>query len=175
MKFAAIVAIVWIFVHVSLSEQSGLPDDLQQRSEISAKALNGEFVGMEEIKNYEPGQQWFHENSLVIRDNEAVLDKVPLKIVKGSKQYSASVDSDFPRQSLSSRTMVRRAIVAGVVDEVKTKYSRAGLPLDPALAELLWSWKAKNTVPSRFRLGLCQSIAKWGMALSRLGYPAAEN
>jgi len=34
--------------------------------------------------------------------------------------------------------------VAGVVDEVKTKYSRAGLPLDPTLAELLWSWKAKT-------------------------------
>ena len=32
---------------------------------------------------------------------------------------------------------VQRAIVDGVVDDVKTKYSKAGLPLDPALAEML--------------------------------------
>lgn len=49
---------------------------------------------------------------------------------------------DFQWETLG--LLVRRAIVAGVVDEVKTKYSRAGLPLDAALAELLWSWKAKT-------------------------------
>ncbi len=49
---------------------------------------------MDEIKNYEPGKKWFHENSLLIRDNEALLDKVPLKIVKGRKNYSAS-DAGF--------------------------------------------------------------------------------
>src|SRR5215831_15149122 len=37
--------------------------------------------------------------------------------------------------------LVRRAIVDGVVGEVKTKYSLSGLPLDPALAELLFAWK----------------------------------
>jgi integrase len=36
---------------------------------------------------------------------------------------------------------VKRAIVDGVVDEVKTKYSKAGLPLNPALAEMLLHWK----------------------------------
>jgi len=45
---------------------------------------------MDEIKDYEPGKKWFHENSLLINDNGAVLDKVPLEIVKGRKQYSAS-------------------------------------------------------------------------------------
>jgi len=49
---------------------------------------------------------------------------------------------DFQWQTLS--LLVRRAIVDGVVDEVKTKYSRAGLPLDPALAEILWIWKGKS-------------------------------
>jgi integrase len=39
---------------------------------------------------------------------------------------------------------VRRAIVDGVVDEVKTKYSKAGLPLDPALAEMMLRWKAQS-------------------------------
>jgi integrase len=37
--------------------------------------------------------------------------------------------------------LVRRAIVDGVVGEVKTKYSQSGLPLDPVLAEILFTWK----------------------------------
>jgi hypothetical protein len=37
--------------------------------------------------------------------------------------------------------LVRRAIVDGFVGEVKTKYSQSGLPLDPALAEVLFDWK----------------------------------
>jgi len=37
--------------------------------------------------------------------------------------------------------LVRRAIVDGVVDDVKTKYSRAGMPIDPALAEILLGWR----------------------------------
>ena len=37
--------------------------------------------------------------------------------------------------------LVRRAIVDGKVGEVKTKYSRSGLPLDPALAEILFRWQ----------------------------------
>jgi len=39
---------------------------------------------------------------------------------------------------------VKRAIVDGVVDDVKTKYSKAGLPLDPALAEMMLGWKAQS-------------------------------
>jgi integrase len=46
---------------------------------------------------------------------------------------------DFNREQLT--VLVRRAIVDGVVGEVKTKYSQSGLPLDPALAELLFAWK----------------------------------
>src|SRR5713226_5445872 len=49
---------------------------------------------------------------------------------------------DFQWQTLS--LLVRRAIVDGVVDEVKTKYSRAGLPLDPELAEMAWRWKMQT-------------------------------
>lgn len=37
--------------------------------------------------------------------------------------------------------LVRRAIVDGVIGDVKTKYSESGLPLDPALAEILFRWK----------------------------------
>lgn len=44
----------------------------------------------------------------------------------------------------NSTMFVRRAIVDGVVDVVKTKYSKAGLPLNPALAEMLLRWKARS-------------------------------
>ena len=39
--------------------------------------------------------------------------------------------SDFDWQNLS--VYIRRAIVSGRVDDVKTEYSEAPLPLDPAL------------------------------------------
>jgi integrase len=39
---------------------------------------------------------------------------------------------------------VRRAIVDGVVGDVKTKYSESRLSLDPALAEILLNWKRKS-------------------------------
>ncbi len=45
--------------------------------------------------------------------------------------------------------LVQRAIVHGVVGEVKTKYSRSGLPLDPALAELLFTWKRASKFAER--------------------------
>ena len=44
----------------------------------------------------------------------------------------------------NSTMFVRRAIVNGVVDEVKTKYSKAGLPLSPSLAEMLLHLKAQS-------------------------------
>lgn len=46
---------------------------------------------------------------------------------------------DFDWENLT--VLVRRAIVDAVVGEVKTKYSHSGLPLDPALAEVLFKWK----------------------------------
>src|ERR1700756_4354330 len=44
----------------------------------------------------------------------------------------------------NSTMFVKRAIVDGVVDEVKTKYSKAGLPLHPSLADMLRRWKAQS-------------------------------
>lgn len=37
--------------------------------------------------------------------------------------------------------LVRRAIVDGVVGDVKTRYSKSGMPLDPALAKILFRWR----------------------------------
>ena len=53
-------------------------------------------------------------------------------------------DLDWENSTMS----VQRAVVDGVVDEVKTKYSKAGLPLDPALAEMLLHWKAQSKFES---------------------------
>lgn len=47
------------------------------------------------------------------------------------------VDFDWGRLTI----LVQRAIVDGVVGDVKTKYSHSGLPLDPVLAEILFTWK----------------------------------
>src|SRR5450755_5109655 len=49
---------------------------------------------------------------------------------------------DFDWEHLT--VLVRRAIVDGVVGDVKTKYSQSGLPLDPALAEILFNWKSAS-------------------------------
>jgi integrase len=42
------------------------------------------------------------------------------------------------------RISVERAIVSGRVDEVKTKYSKRLMPVDPALAVVLAAWKQKT-------------------------------
>jgi integrase len=47
------------------------------------------------------------------------------------------LDVDWEKLTL----LVRRAIVDGVLGDVKTKYSQSGLPLDPVLAEILFTWK----------------------------------
>jgi hypothetical protein len=47
--------------------------------------------------------------------------------------------SDFNWHQLTM--LVQRAIVDAVVGNVKTRYSQSGLPLDPALADVLYGWK----------------------------------
>jgi integrase len=42
------------------------------------------------------------------------------------------------------KVTVQRAVVAGHVGRVKTKYSRKRMPLDPALAEVLLHWKRQS-------------------------------
>lgn len=49
---------------------------------------------------------------------------------------------DIDWQNLSIQ--VRRAMVAGRLDDVKTEYSDAPVPLDPALAEVMLNWKRKT-------------------------------
>jgi hypothetical protein len=56
-------------------------------------ARDGAYVGRESMPNLtaeDPEAAWFHENTLVIRNDEAILDKVPIVIRRGKKGYSAS-------------------------------------------------------------------------------------
>src|SRR5262249_2368448 len=45
--------------------------------------------------------------------------------------------------------LVRRAIVAGVVSDWRTKYSNAAMPLDPALPEVLHKGRGKTLFKTR--------------------------
>jgi hypothetical protein len=54
---------------------------------------DGNYVALEKMPNIspdEPKASWFHENTLVIRNDEAILDKVPVVFLNGKKEYSAS-------------------------------------------------------------------------------------
>lgn len=54
---------------------------------------DGDYVGLGKMPNLSPDDRdakWFHENTLVIRNDEAILDKVPIIIRHGKKTYSAS-------------------------------------------------------------------------------------
>jgi hypothetical protein len=56
-------------------------------------ASDGEYVGLEKMPNLTPEDRdaaWFHENRLLIRNDEAILDKVPIIIRHGKTAYSAS-------------------------------------------------------------------------------------
>jgi hypothetical protein len=86
MKSSAVL--IWTLFGIYLFGQT-TPSSPKLQDTIE-NSLNGEFVGMEEIKDYEPGKKWFHENRLLIKNGEAVSDKTPVVIVKNKKIYSAS-------------------------------------------------------------------------------------
>ena len=56
-------------------------------------ATDGEYIGLEKLPNLtpeDPDTAWFHENRLVIRNDEAILDKVPITIRNRKKVYEAA-------------------------------------------------------------------------------------
>lgn len=62
-------------------------------AEHESTAKDGQYVGLEKMPNLTPDDRdaaWFHENTLLIRNDEAILDKVPVTIRHGKKTYSAS-------------------------------------------------------------------------------------
>ena|SRR6516165_1490904 len=92
---------------------------------------------------------------------------------------------------LGGAMYVRRAIVDGVVDDVKTRYSKSKLPLHPSLADMLlrWkdrtefdgeddfvfaSWRTLGKLPFRSAAGLMKSsstaVGRGGAGASRLAH-----
>ena len=54
-------------------------------------AKDGTYAGLEaETYVGNPKAKWFHENRLLIRNDDAILDKVPVVVSHGKKGYSAS-------------------------------------------------------------------------------------
>ena len=68
------------YVQVRSQEQSSIVHD-------------GDYVGLEKMPNISPDDphaSWFHENTLVVRNDEAILNEVPVVFHGGKKGYSAS-------------------------------------------------------------------------------------
>jgi hypothetical protein len=56
-------------------------------------ATDGEHVGLSKMPSLSPEDSdtaWFHENTLLVKNDEAILDEVPVTIRHGQKEYSAS-------------------------------------------------------------------------------------
>ena len=65
----------------------------KESSQAQQQPTDGEYVALEKMPNVspdDPGAKWFHENTLLVRNNEAILDMVPVWIKGGKKFYSAS-------------------------------------------------------------------------------------
>jgi hypothetical protein len=55
--------------------------------------LHGDYMGLVKMSSVTPEDKeakWFYENTLLIRNGEAILDMVPISIKHGIKEYSAS-------------------------------------------------------------------------------------
>jgi integrase len=120
-------------------------------------AMRWEFMGIEENpmklvrvkgvskREKEPRVLTLSEcHRLLAELGEPYRTMVALSIATGLRcsELFALKWSDF--DWANSTMFVQRAIVDGVVDDVKTKYSKAGLPLDPALAAFMLRWKAQS-------------------------------
>jgi integrase len=84
------------------------------------------------------------ERLIVVVDREPCRTMVILALCTGVRcsELVALKWCDFDWENLS--VFVRRAMVSGRLDDVKTEYSEAPVPLDPALAEVIFEWKRKT-------------------------------
>jgi hypothetical protein len=84
-------ALIWVAVCVLLAGFGYCQK--QPALEAQAEAINGEFVALEAMPNIspdEPDAKWFHQNTLLVRNNEAILYMAPVYFKRGNKFYSAS-------------------------------------------------------------------------------------
>lgn len=141
MAFAA-VTVLW-----SMTAGGHLGDTSDERRSV---ARDGEYVGLERMPNLSPEDrdaQWFHENTLLIRNDEAILDKVPIVIRERKKEYSAS-DGGFLTYRARFTSKDGQSIVAMRLfqsDYVAALREKSGKAVDP-YAEL-------ETYPVKFVSG----------------------
>lgn len=77
-----------VFLAVGLASHVQAVDDVSETT-----FRDGEYVGSEKLPNLspeEPGTKWFHENRLIVRNGEAIVDKVPVSTHHGRKVYEAA-------------------------------------------------------------------------------------
>lgn len=62
-------------------------------------APEGVFIGQEPMPGFTdpvaPDREWFHENTLEIRESEVVLEKVPIAVSKQGKKFYSASDGGF--------------------------------------------------------------------------------
>jgi hypothetical protein len=103
-----LVAVSFLFSAVAATYLSAVDDGYKN------VASDGEYVGLERMPNLtreDRDAAWFHENRLLIRNDQAILDKVPIVIRHREKVYSAS-DGGFLTYRAEFRMRDGQSIVA---------------------------------------------------------------
>jgi len=98
-----------VFLVIATHDVQGGLGDVQK-----SIARDGEYIGRESMPNLtpeDPEAAWFHGNALLIRNDEAILDKVPIVIRRGTKGYSAS-DGGFMTYRARFTMIDGRSVVA---------------------------------------------------------------
>ena len=101
MKSAASTALVCIFFYGCLSGQT--LSDSQRLPNVTDKVLTGEFLGMEEIKDYEPGKKWFHAPASICYDQNYIgykSSQYPSANINWNVQIFCS-NSPYPSQTVT--------------------------------------------------------------------------
>lgn len=81
-------------------------------------AADGEYVGLQPMPSLTPEDRdtaWFHENRLLIRSDEAILDMVPITIRHAQRGYSASDGGFFTYRAKFSREQARPVVALRLV------------------------------------------------------------
>jgi len=87
MRYAA-VGFLWLLAVLPWWGSQSVPP-----ADVAAQSVNDDYVGVERMGSLTPEDRetrWFHENTLVVRKGEAILDMSPITIRRGRKTYSAS-------------------------------------------------------------------------------------
>jgi hypothetical protein len=90
-----IISLTLVLLLAALQSSYGQthPATAQENLATASALPNGNYMGLQKMESPTPQDKktkWFYENTLLIRNGEAILDMVPFSIKKGKKEYSAS-------------------------------------------------------------------------------------